>query len=83
VRISISGISAKCPGCGAADFIPDGSSRPGRQDFFNCARCGAEARYAELLRRISEESKRRAKAKSGADHVLLTPDPGTRAAEKR
>jgi hypothetical protein len=83
VRISISGISAKCPGCGAADFVPDDSSRPGRQDVFNCAHCGAEARYAELLRRISEESKRRAKAKSGSEQVLPDPNHGTSRAEKR
>ena len=69
MRISISGISASCPGCGADDFVPDDSSSPGRQDVFNCAKCNVEVRYGELIRRISDESKRRAKAKLGSEQA--------------
>jgi hypothetical protein len=64
MRISISGISARCPSCNADSFIPDASSSPGRQDVFNCAKCGAEVRYSELLLRIGDESMRRAKKDS-------------------
>jgi hypothetical protein len=67
MRISISGISASCPGCGTDNFVPDDSSAPGRQDLFSCASCGAEVRYGELMRRISDESMRRAKAKLGSE----------------
>jgi hypothetical protein len=61
VRISISGISAKCPSCAADSFVPDATRSPGRQDFFSCAHCGAEVRYSELILRIGDESMRRAK----------------------
>jgi hypothetical protein len=62
VRISISGISAKCPSCTSDSFIPDATSSPGRQDVFNCAKCGLEVRYSELILRIGDEAMRRAKA---------------------
>jgi hypothetical protein len=67
VRISISGISAKCPSCASDSFIADASCSPGRQDLFNCAKCGAEVHYGELIQRISDESMRRAKAKTAPE----------------
>ena len=75
MRISISGISASCPGCGADDFIPADTSSPGRRDVFNCAKCNAEVRYGELIRRISDESKRRAKGEGGAGAGLKKSRP--------
>jgi hypothetical protein len=67
VRISISGIPAKCPSCAADSFIADASCSPGRQDFFNCTKCGAEVRYGDLMRRISDESTRRARTRLGSE----------------
>jgi hypothetical protein len=66
MRISISGISATCPSCTCDSFIPLDHSAPGRQDLFNCAHCGAEVRYSQLILSIGDEAMRRANAKHGA-----------------
>jgi hypothetical protein len=66
MRISISGISATCPSCTCDSFIPLDHSLPGRQDLFNCAQCGADVSYSELILRIGDEAMRRAKHSAAA-----------------
>jgi hypothetical protein len=63
MRLSIGGIFAACPACGAEDF--QAPSVAALRDVLNCGGCGAAVLYGELLNQIAAQAVARAAAKTG------------------
>jgi transposase-like protein len=51
MEFRIGRISAKCPGCGATSFKPNGGPH-GSLSKFHCAKCGEASLYKDLIQQI-------------------------------
>jgi hypothetical protein len=60
VKVSVGDVTARCRGCGGADFTPAQPGPLGLGSRLTCDGCGAGSTYLQLLDWIGDEAMRRA-----------------------